>query len=75
MRWYSIMARIGERHVLYNKMATEWNWWFAWHPVRANRTVMWLEWVQRKSKYYDEYSSCHRWEYRPAEYGKERSRE
>jgi hypothetical protein len=31
------------------KFFGEWYSWFAWHPVRVGRQIVWLEWVERKA--------------------------
>lgn len=35
-----------------SKDLTEWHRWFAWHPVRADSQIVWLEWVQRRVYYW-----------------------
>ena len=40
MKWVSISDR------WYNYRRT-WHKWFAWHPVKINKTVYWLIWLDR----------------------------
>ena len=30
----------------------EWHRWFAWKPISVGNQTVWLEWVDRKAKYY-----------------------
>lgn len=40
MRWRTKQKRM-EKY-------TQWHKWFAWHPIRINNTVIWLETIYRK---------------------------
>jgi hypothetical protein len=42
-----------------------WHRWFAWHPVRIDRQVVWLETVERKGEWiFDSLGGDWAWEYR-----------
>jgi hypothetical protein len=46
----------------------KWHLWFAWHPVRLGENdCRWLEWVQRKGKYWGNWAADGwDWEYQEA---------
>ena len=38
----------------------EWQPWFAWHPVKAKDSLVWLQWIERRRCYaiIDEWWEC-----------------
>ena len=64
MRWLSVISRMADKRAVRDKTVLDWHPWFAWHPIRINRTAVWLETVERKSIGWDDYNSHHVWDYR-----------
>jgi hypothetical protein len=64
MRWMSLISRMADKRVLVRKDVLSWHDWFAWHPIRINRTSIWLETVERRSDGWNAYNSEHIWKYR-----------
>lgn len=71
MRWFSLIARMSDRRAVRHKQVLSWHKWFAWHPVRINRTSVWLEMIERKADGWDDYNSRHIWTYRLPEEARE----
>lgn len=40
------------------RLRKKWHRWFAWHPVRIGRDVVWLEWTLRREYFWANFDSC-----------------
>jgi hypothetical protein len=36
-----------------DSMVREWHRWFAWYPVRVDGSMVWFEFVERQSTFYN----------------------
>lgn len=57
MNWYS------ETWQQKRDRLQRWHHWFAWHPVRVNTRIYWLETIYIKGQFHSNYDCYWTWEY------------